>query len=68
MLLGALRLPNTAFKANAGTEVTTDILFLQKRLSETPPSGESWIELRSIETTDGQLEINASKPVPSTSW
>ena len=30
-LLGAVRLPNTAFKANAGTEVTSDILFLQKR-------------------------------------
>src|SRR5262249_26548355 len=30
-LVGAMRLPNTAFKANAGTEVTTDILFLQKR-------------------------------------
>ncbi len=30
-LIGAIRLPNTAFKENAGTEVTTDILFLQKR-------------------------------------
>ena len=30
-LLGAIRLPNTAFWANAGTEVTVDILFLQKR-------------------------------------
>ena len=30
-LLGAVRLPNTAFKENAGAEVTTDILFLQKR-------------------------------------
>lgn len=30
-LLGAVRLPNSAFLANAGTEVTTDILFLQKR-------------------------------------
>ena len=29
-LLGAIRLPNTAFKANAGTEVTADIIFLQK--------------------------------------
>ena len=29
--LGAVRLPNTAFKANAGTEVTSDILFFQKR-------------------------------------
>ena len=30
-LLGAVRLPNTAFKENAGTEVTADILFLKKR-------------------------------------
>ena len=30
-LLGAVRLPNTAFKENAGTEVTSDILFLKKR-------------------------------------
>ena len=35
-LVGAIRLPNTAFKANAGTEVTTDILFLQKRAPGTP--------------------------------
>lgn len=30
-LLGALRLPNNAFRANAGTEVVSDIIFLQKR-------------------------------------
>jgi len=30
-LLGAVRLPNNAFKANAGTEVVSDIIFLQKR-------------------------------------
>ena len=30
-LIGAIRLPNTAFKDNANTEVTTDIIFLQKR-------------------------------------
>lgn len=30
-LLGAIRLPNDAFKHNAGTEVTSDIIFLQKR-------------------------------------
>ena len=29
--LGAIRLPNNAFKANAGTEVVSDIIFLQKR-------------------------------------
>ena len=33
-LLGAIRLPNNAFKANAGTEVVSDIVFLQKRRSE----------------------------------
>jgi len=58
ILLGAVRLPNTAFKANAGTEVTTDILFLQKRSPETPTRGESWTELRSIETADGPLQVN----------
>ena len=36
-LLGAIRLPNTTFKSNAGTEVTTDILFLQKRSPDTSP-------------------------------
>ena len=43
-LLGAIRLPNTAFKANAGTEVTTDIIFLQKRdrAIETDPD---WVHL-----------------------
>jgi adenine-specific DNA methylase len=35
ILLGAVRLPNTTFKANAGTDVTTDILFLQKRTPDT---------------------------------
>ena len=34
-LLGAIRLPNNTFKANAGTEITSDIIFLQKRDSIT---------------------------------
>ena len=43
-LLGAVRLPNNAFKANAGTEVVSDILFLQKR--EQPISTEpEWVQL-----------------------
>ena len=36
--LGAIRLPNNAFKENAGTEVTTDIVFLQKRLPGEAPT------------------------------
>jgi GGDEF domain-containing protein len=53
-LLGAVRLPNTAFKANAGTEVTTDILFLQKRTPGIPRAGESWTQLREIQGRDGR--------------
>ena len=52
-LVGAIRLPNTAFKANAGTEVTTDILFLQKRAPGAPARGEAWRDLAPIETPDG---------------
>src|SRR6266699_2227961 len=40
-LVAAVRLPNTAFKGNAGTEVTTDILILQKRVPGEEPAGES---------------------------
>ena len=42
-LLGAIRLPNNAFKANAGTEVTTDILFFQKR-DRAPEKLPEWVE------------------------
>ena len=45
-LLGAIRLPNTAFKANAGTEVSADILFFQKRDSMTKEMPE-WVNLGS---------------------
>jgi len=57
VLLGAVRLPNTTFKANAGTEVTTDILFLQKRTPEMEP-GESWTDLRSIESANEPVQVN----------
>jgi len=40
--IGAIRLPNTAFKGNAGTEVTTDIIFLRKRLPNEQPKGQKW--------------------------
>ena len=43
-LLGAIRLPNTAFKGNAGTEVVTDILVLKKRESGTEYAGEDFLE------------------------
>ena len=43
-LLGAIRLPNTAFKGNAGTEVVTDILILKKRAPGTEYAGQPFIE------------------------
>ena len=43
-LLGAIRLPNTAFKGNAGTDVVTDILILKKRIPGTAYSGEIFLE------------------------
>ena len=43
-LLGAIRLPNNAFKANAGTEVVTDVIFLQKR-DHIDLSEPAWVQL-----------------------
>ncbi|HEX3747665.1 MAG TPA: DEAD/DEAH box helicase family protein [Bryobacteraceae bacterium] len=57
-LLGAIRLPNTAFKVNAGTEVTTDILFLRKRAPGAQPSGEAWQHLETIDSPDGPIAVN----------
>jgi N12 class adenine-specific DNA methylase len=57
-LVGAIRLPNTTFKANAGTEVTTDILFLQKRPPGSTACGETWRELAQIDTPDGAVSVN----------
>ena len=59
-LLGAVRLPNNAFKANAGTEVTSDIIFLQKRdrLIDIEPD---WVHLGQVEdaATGELLSVNS---------
>lgn len=51
-LIGAVRLPNNTFKKNAGTEVTADILFLQKRERMTDIMPE-WVEVG--EFSEGSL-------------
>lgn len=51
-LIGAIRLPNNTFKKNAGTEVTADILFLQKRERMTDIMPE-WVEVG--EFSEGQF-------------
>ena len=52
-LLGAVRLPNNAFLKNAGTEVTTDIIFLRKRREGEQPSGESWSVVNTVQDAKG---------------
>lgn len=62
-LLGAIRLPggrDGAFAGNAGTDVTTDIIFLRKRMDGEPAdTGHSWLDLKEIDTPDGPTKINA---------
>ncbi len=64
--LGAIRLPNTAFKENANTEVTTDIIFLYKLAEGEKTSGVAWQKLREHRNADGvAFQINeyfASNP------
>lgn len=62
-LLGAIRLPNNAFLANAGTEINTDILFFQKR--ETPRDLNvdlpDWVEVERLYENDHVNEQGESR-------
>ena len=63
-LIGAIRLPGGsqgAFKANAGTDVTTDILFLRKRgeADQIPDWAQDFQGLEEIETPEGPIAINS---------
>lgn len=57
-LLGAVRLPDTAFKGNAGTDVVTDILILQKRDPGKPYGGENFRETYYYSEKDGDTWIS----------
>src|SRR5437899_5442464 len=58
-LLGAIRLPNDAFKRNANTEVTTDIVMLRKRLPGELPYGPAWKERSQVTNSFGEsIAIN----------
>lgn len=58
-LVGAIRLPNDAFKKNALTEVTTDIVFLQKAWPGEAPD-KSWVEVGSVrdDATGEDIPLN----------
>ena len=60
-LIGAIRLPNNAFLANAGTQVTTDIIFLQKReklIDVSMPEADSGLEWLQLGQTENGVPIN----------
>jgi N12 class adenine-specific DNA methylase len=54
-LIGAIRLPNTAFKRNANTEVTTDILILKKLRPRETVKGAKWEKVVPYTSTNGEV-------------
>lgn len=57
-LVGAIRLPSTAFEENAGTSVVTDVIFLRKRMPGEAPGGQPWGDVATVETKDGPVVVN----------
>ena len=57
-LIGAIRLPNTAFKDEAGTAVVTDIIFLRKRLEGEASNGVKWMNTKEKTIDDQNISIN----------
>lgn len=57
-LVAAVRLPSSAFKGNAGTSVTTDVLLFAKRDPRVPASGAKWLASVPFKTQDGETRIN----------
>ncbi|NJN23287.1 MAG: hypothetical protein HC810_01295 [Acaryochloridaceae cyanobacterium RL_2_7] len=56
-LVGAMRLPGNAFKEVAGTEVTTDLIILQKLGSEVESQDHNWIDLADTEIQDADGNV-----------
>lgn len=58
-LIGAIRLPDSAFKkGGSGTEVTTDILFFRKRFEGEKPVGDGWLKTEQVPIGEGKARIN----------
>jgi N12 class adenine-specific DNA methylase len=57
-LLGAIRLPAGTFRAAAGTDVVTDVVFLRKRAPGEAHAGAAWLSLRPVATVDGEVLVN----------
>lgn len=59
-LIGAIRLPQTAFQKNAGTEVVTDVMFLRKKVPGEAqfPEAKAWLGVAEVQTDKGPALIN----------
>jgi hypothetical protein len=57
-LIAAIRLPNDTFKDNAGTEVTTDLIILQKLQQGETPKSYSWVETEEYELDGETFNLN----------
>ncbi|MBP7231326.1 MAG: PLxRFG domain-containing protein [Syntrophaceae bacterium] len=57
-LLGAIRLPQTAFKQNAGTEVVTDVILLRKKAPGETSNGMDWKNTSPVTTENGEFPVN----------
>lgn len=59
-LVGAIRLPEGSFRAEAGTDVVVDILFFRKRLDGEPAGNDAWLDLAEVRagTDEGPIRIN----------
>jgi N12 class adenine-specific DNA methylase len=57
-LIGAIRLPAGTFRAAAGTDVVTDVVFLSKREPDQPRAGAPWLTVRPVATRDGEVVVN----------
>ena len=54
-----MRLPETAFKKNAGTEVVTDVLFLQKKAAEEAGATPAWVQVVQLNKAGHDPEAEA---------
>jgi N12 class adenine-specific DNA methylase len=61
-LLTAIRLPNNTFESNAGTEVTTDLVFFKRRAPDMEPGDQSWLK------HDGVYIDSDGAEIPMNQW
>ena len=59
-LVGAIRLPEGSFRADAGTDVVVDILFFRKRDADEPTGNDNWLDLADVELEGegGRVRVN----------